>query len=213
MGRESTDREIVTVVSGLPRSGTSMMMMMLEAGGLPVLTDNIRTADEDNPKGYYEFERVKQVEHDQAWLEQAQGKVVKMVSALLKHLPQSYTYKVIFMRRVMEEVLASQRQMLVRRGKPADTVSDERMADLSRQHLKKVEAWLDEQPNIEILYTSYNEVLKNPVEQAKKVNQFLGDTLDVESMVGAVDRSLYHQRQKRHEPPKGRGQRVEWRRR
>ena len=194
MGRESADREIVTIVSGLPRSGTSMMMMMLEAGGLPVLTDNIRTADEDNPKGYYEFERVKQVEHDQAWLEQAQGKVVKMVSALLKHLPQSYTYKVIFMRRVMEEVLASQRQMLVRREKPTDTVSDERMADLSRQHLKKVEAWLDEQPNIEILYTSYNEVLKNPVEQAKKVNQFLGNTLDVESMVGVVDRSLYHQR-------------------
>ena len=200
MDRETTDRKIVTIVSGLPRSGTSMMMMMLEAGGLPVLTDNIRTADEDNPKGYYEFERVKQVEHDQTWLKQAQGKVVKMVSALLKHLPQSYTYKVIFMRRVMEEVLASQRQMLVRREKPADTVSDERIADLSCQHLKKVEAWLDEQPNIEVLYTSYNEVLKNPVEQAKKVNQFLGNTLDVESMAGVVDRSLYHQRQKRHEP-------------
>jgi len=205
MGRESGHREIITIVSGLPRSGTSMMMMMLEAGGLPVLTDNIRAADEDNPKGYYEFERVKQVEHDQAWLEQAQGKAVKMVSALLKHLPRSYTYKVIFMRRVMGEVLTSQRQMLIRRGKPADTVSDERMADLSRQHLKKVEAWLDEQPNIEILYASYNEVLKNPAEQAKKVNQFLGDALDVESMVGVVDRSLYHQRQKRYEPPKGRG--------
>lgn len=205
MDRETADREIVTVVSGLPRSGTSMMMMMLEAGGLPVLTDNIRTADEDNLKGYYEFERVKQIEHDQTWLKQAQGKAVKMVSALLRHLPQSYTYKVIFMRRVMEEVLASQRQMLVRRGKPADTVSDERMADLSRQHLKKVEAWLDVQPNIEILYTSYNEVLKNPVEQAKKVNQFLGNSLDVESMVGAVDRSLYHQRKDQHEPPQGRG--------
>jgi len=205
MGRESGHSKIITIVSGLPRSGTSMMMMMLEAGGLPVLTDNIRAADEDNPKGYYEFERVKQVEHDQAWLEQAQGKAVKMVSALLKHLPRSYTYKVIFMRRVMGEVLTSQRQMLIRRGKPADTVSDERMADLSRQHLKKVEAWLDEQPNIEILYTSYNEVLKHPAEQAKKVNQFLGDALDVESMVGVVDRSLYHQRQKRHEPPQGRG--------
>ncbi|HFD38992.1 MAG TPA: sulfotransferase family protein, partial [Anaerolineae bacterium] len=96
----------ITIVSGLPRSGTSMMMKMLEAGGLPVLTDQIRAADEDNPKGYYEFERVKQIEHDQEWLPDAQGKAVKMIAALLKHLPPDYEYKIVFMQRDMQEVLA-----------------------------------------------------------------------------------------------------------
>jgi hypothetical protein len=92
-------RNTITIVSGLPRSGTSLMMMMLEAGGMPVLTDHIRTADADNPKGYYEFERVKAIERDQAWLKEADGKAVKMISALLKYLPQNYAYRIIFMRR------------------------------------------------------------------------------------------------------------------
>ena len=189
------DREIVTIVSGLPRSGTSMMMKMLEAGGLPILTDNIRTADEDNPKGYYEFEKVKQIEHDSAWLEDAQGKTVKMVSALLKHLPRGYHYKVIFMRRKMEELLASQRQMLVRREEPTDTVSDERLMMLYRGHLKQVGAWIDQQPNIEVMYVSYNEILEGPAAQAERIDRFLGNTLDVEKMVSVVDRTLYRQRQ------------------
>ena len=112
------ERNPITIVSGLPRSGTSMMMGMLEAGGMAVLTDHVRTADEDNPRGYYEFERVKQIEHDQAWLPEAHGKVVKMIAALLKHLPPGYRYKIIFLQRHLEEVLASQRRMLVRRGSP-----------------------------------------------------------------------------------------------
>ena len=186
--------EAVTVVSGLPRSGTSMMMKMLEAGGMQVLTDDVRTADEDNPKGYYEFERVKQIEHDQSWLEDAEGKAVKMVAALLKHLPRGYTYQVIFMRRKVEQVLASQRQMLARKGKPTDAVSDERLTELFRQHLERIEAWLDGQPNIEVIYVSYNEVLENPIEQVKRINQFLGNTFDVENMVGIVDQALYRQR-------------------
>jgi hypothetical protein len=194
-GVKTMDREIVTIVSGLPRSGTSMMMGMLEAGGMQVLTDNIRTADGDNPKGYYEFEKVKQTEHDSSWLEDARGKAVKMISALLKHLPQGYNYKVIFMRRKIEEILASQRLMLIRRGKPADTVNDERMAGLFRRHVKQVETWIDEQPNIEVVYISYNEILASPVEQAASVNLFLGHTLNVENMVSAVDQTLYRQRQ------------------
>ena len=188
------DQQIVTIVSGLPRSGTSLMMKMLKAGGMNVLVDNVRQADEDNPKGYYEFERVKQVAHDQAWLEDARGKVVKMVSALLKHLPPSYAYKVIFMRRKIEEILASQKRMLVRRGEPTDKVSDEQMAAWFHQHLKAVEAWLAQQPNFEVLYVSYNEILKNPAEQARRVNQFLGGALDHEKMIGVVDPSLYRQR-------------------
>ena len=189
------NREIVTIVSGLPRSGTSMMMKMLEAGGMQVLTDNVRTADEDNPKGYYEFEKVKQIEHDSSWLENARGRAVKMISALLKYLPQGYHYRVIFLRRKMEEILASQRQMLVRREEPADKVGDERIAGLFRRHLEQVEAWIDEQPNIEVVYISYNEILSSPVEQAARINQFLGHTLSVENMVSVIDKMLYRQRQ------------------
>ena len=93
------DRDVVTIVSGLPRSGTSMMMKMLEAGGIELLIDRVRVADADNPKGYYEFERVKQIETDQAWLPEAQGKAVKMISALLRHLPADCRYRIIFMER------------------------------------------------------------------------------------------------------------------
>jgi len=184
----------VTIVSGLPRSGTSMMMNMLEAGGLPILTDNIRTADEDNPKGYYEFEQVRQIEQDPTWLEHAQGHVVKMISALLKHLPADYHYKVIFMRRKIEEVLASQRQMLIRRNEPTDTVADDKMADLYRRHLQQVEAWLAKQPNIDVLYVTYHQVVANPREHAEQINAFLGSTLDVDAMAASVDQMLYRQR-------------------
>lgn len=171
-----------------------MMMRMLEAGGIPVLTDQIRTADEDNPEGYYEFERVKQIEEDKAWLLDAQGKVVKMIAALLKHLPVGYEYQVIFMRRNIEEVLASQREMLLRRGEPTDAISDERMATLFKKHVAQVEAWLAEQPNFEILYVDYGEVLEEPLEQAKRVSQFLGYALNIEKMAAVVDPALYRQR-------------------
>jgi len=188
------NQKVVTIVSGLPRSGTSLMMKMLESGGMEVLTDNVRQADEDNPKGYYEFERVKQIKEDQAWLEDAAGKAVKMVSALLKHLPGGYSYKVIFMRRKMEEILASQKRMLVRREEPTDKASDEAMAAWFHKHLKQIEPWLAGQPNIDVLYVSYNEILEDPVQQAQRVNQFLGNALDEEKMAGVVDQRLYRQR-------------------
>src|SRR5258705_6593783 len=155
------NNETITIVSGLPGWGTSMMMKMLTAGGLEVLNDNSRPADEDNPKGYFEFERVKQIENDKAWLEDARGRVVKMISALLKHLPPSYKYKVIFMRRAMPEILASQRQMLIRRGEPADAVPDDKMAAMFEKHVVQVESWLAAQPNIETIYVSYNEVIND----------------------------------------------------
>lgn len=189
-------RNTITIVSGLPRSGTSLMMMMLEAGGMPVLTDHIRTADADNPKGYYEFERVKAIERDQAWLKEADGKAVKMISALLKYLPQNYAYRIIFMRREMEEILASQRQMLIRRGEPTDTVSDERIAELSNQHLHRAATWIDDQPNIDVLYVSYNEILKDAFTQARRVAEFVDIDLSVEKMSQAVDSSLYRQRRR-----------------
>jgi hypothetical protein len=188
-------KQSVTIVSGLPRSGTSMMMKMLDAGGIPPLTDEIRTADKDNPRGYYEFERVKKLdEGDTAWLEDAQGSAVKVISALLQHLPAGYSYKIIFMERKMEEVLASQRQMLIRRGEPADSVSDEKMMDLFDKHLEQIQTWLAEQPNMDVLYVSYNEILGNPIEQADRINRFLDNRLDVEEMVRVVDEALYRQR-------------------
>jgi Sulfotransferase domain len=191
------NNETITIVSGLPRSGTSMMMKMLAAGGLDLLTDNLRTADEDNPKGYFEFERVKQIEHDKAWLEDARGRVVKLISALLKHLPPSYSYKVIFMRRAMPEILASQRQMLVRRGEPADTVPDDKMAAMFEKHLAHVESWLAGQTNIEAIYISYNEVMKDARPHAELINSFLGGALNVDAMVEVADAALYRQRRER----------------
>ncbi len=190
------DSETVVIVSGLPRSGTSMMMKMLEVGGLAVLTDEIREPDPDNPKGYYEFERVKQLDKgDKEWVVEARGKVVKVISALLKHLPDDYQYKVIFMRRAIEETLRSQKKMMVRRGTDSDKVNDAQMAALFQAHLKQVEAWLAKQPNVDVLYISYNEMLTDPTEQAEAVNEFLHGTLDIEKMVGVVDPKLYRNRQ------------------
>jgi len=188
------DQERITIVSGLPRSGTSMMMKMLEAGGIPILTDRIRSADEDNPGGYYELERVKQMEHDKAWLEEARGKVVKVIAALLKHLPPDYAYQVIFMRRTIDEVLASQRQMLTRRGEPTDAMTDERMGELFHRHVTQVRTWIAQQPNIQVLEVDYGEVLAHPLEQAMRVNQFLGSLLDVDSMAEVINPDLYRQR-------------------
>jgi hypothetical protein len=171
-----------------------MMMKILEAGGMQVLTDNIRTADADNPKGYYEFERVKQIEHDKAWLEDAKGKVVKMIAALLKHLPGEYDYKIVFMRRNIREVLASQRQMLIRRGESANTIADDRMAELFGKHLERIEDWITAQPNIECCYVEYADALEHPLEEAERLKQFLGDGLDVEAMASVVEPALYRQR-------------------
>lgn len=188
------DHEFVTLVSGLPRSGTSMMMKMLEAGGMTVLADHVRTADEDNPEGYYEFERVKKIETDRGWVDDARGKVVKMISALLKHLPPTYRYKVVFMRRNLTEVLASQRQMLIRRGKPTDTTADEKMAAYFTHHLQRVEDWLAGQPNIEVLYVSYNELMQAPETHCAAVARFLGLALDPRRMASVASGALYRQR-------------------
>lgn len=184
----------VIVVSGLPRSGTSMMMRMLEAGGLAPFVDNIRAADEDNPRGYYEFEKVKQLDQDKSWLADARGKVVKVISKLLQNLPDEFEYKIIFMHRKMEEILASQRQMLIRRGKPTDSVSDEKIAEVYEKHLREIRAWIDNQDNMQALHLQYNEILENPVVYARQINEFLGGGLDETQMVRVVDRTLYRQR-------------------
>jgi len=185
----------VIIVSGLPRSGTSMMMKILDAGGLEIVTDNERTADEDNPKGYYEFEIVKQLgDGGKAdWVNQAEGKVVKVISFLLQHLPANHSYKVIFMRRNVEEILASQQQMLARRGETS-TDSDERVADTFQEHLKRVRVWLANQKNIQVLYVDYNSLMKEPQGPIQGVYDFLGLPLDLEKMIAVPDAKLYRQR-------------------
>lgn len=186
----------VVVVSGLPRSGTSMMMRMLDMGGLPVLIDHIRTPNEDNPRGYYEFERVKKMpEGDFAWLQDAQEHAVKVLAVLLTHLPDHYTYKVLFMRRNMQEMLDSQHAMLVRRGEVSDRVDDREMARLFEKHLQDLYAWMDDRSNVQYLEVDYNAVLENPSLWAHKVQQFLDMELDVKAMIAVVDSTLYRQRQ------------------
>ncbi len=193
-GDSGKERKPVVIVSGLPRSGTSMMMKMLEAGGASLVIDGIRTADEDNPKGYYEFERVKQLDKgDVAWVAGARGKAVKVISALLEHLPPEYEYQVLFMNRKMPEVLASQRKMLERRGEKSE-ISDEKLAELLARHVQQVKTWLARQPNFEMLDLDYNAMLVDPEPWAAKVNVFLGGSLDVRAMVQVVDPNLYRNR-------------------
>jgi hypothetical protein len=185
----------ITVVSGLPRSGTSMMMKMLDAGGLEVMTDDLRTADESNPKGYYELERVKMLNNgDNAWVPNAQGKVVKVISYLLEYLPVEYNYKIIFMNRDIGEVLSSQRRMLEREGKPDSGVSDEQMSVLYQKHLAKVQSWLSRQKNMEVIHVSYNDTLQTPQDTLELINRFLGGKLNTAAMQQAIDQSLYRER-------------------
>ena len=182
------------VVSGLPRSGTSMMMLLLEAGGLQPLTDAVRAADDDNPKGYYEFERVKKLpKGDVEWLPLAQGKVIKIIAALVPYLPPSYAYKVLFMRRAMPEILASQQKMLLNRGEDADKMHPDVIAHLFEKHLTEVYSWMDSQ-NVKYLNVDYNLMLKDPCQEVTRVSRFLDSGLDEKAMLVKVDPKLYRQR-------------------
>lgn len=184
----------VIIVSGLPRSGTSMMMKMLAEGGLEIITDSLRTADEDNPNGYFEFETVKKMAEGQTeWVRDAQGKVVKVISALLEYLPQEYRYKVIFMERALKEVLASQQKMLARRGEKSE-ISDEEMQAQFEQHLKVVKYWLARQSNMEVLYVDYNRMVLDPSAYCQTIAGFLGLSLDINKMSMVPNERLYRNR-------------------
>jgi hypothetical protein len=194
-GRHLAATAPVFIVSGLPRSGTSMMMKVLEAGGLPVVIDGLRAADPDNPEGYYEFERVKELDKgDTAWVAEAQGKAVKVISALLEYLPAEYQYRVIFMHRNVAEVLNSQRKMLARRGEDVNAVGDAEMADLFAKHVAKVQEWLRAQPNFAVLDVDYNAMLQDPDPYIRMVNQFIDNALDEQAMVKMINPSLYRNR-------------------
>jgi len=187
-------REFVTIVAGLPRSGTSLMMQAIEAGGIPALTDHVRQADEDNPRGYYEYEPVKRTKEDPSWVPGAVGQVVKMVYRLLYDLPAEYPYRVVFTQRDLEEVLASQGRMLERLGKTGGDIDDARMADLFRRQIEEFRQWVAGRPNFSVLYVHYRDMVDRPAEQAKRVNQFLGGDLDTRAMAAVVDPTLYRNR-------------------
>ncbi len=189
-------KDDIIVVSGLPRSGTSMLMGMLEAGGVEILTDCVREADEDNPKGYFEFEPVKQLAEDRSksWVKDASGKAVKVISELLKELPSDFSFRLIFVNRHLEEVIASQNKMLVRRGEPPAAGDDEKMLLLFERHLEKVKQWIDRQSHLEALFLDYKKVLEDPAGQAERIKAFLQRELDLTKMARVVDRQLYRNR-------------------
>ena len=185
---------MITIVSGLPRSGTSLMMQMLVAGGLPPLSDGERKADTDNPRGYLEWERIKQLPSDPACIAEGEDKVVKVISRLLLSLPASHEYRVIFMQRPLPEVLASQDAMMRRRGTFKEGANSAIIGAAFEKHLREVYAWLDTKPYVKALRVPYHDVLAKPQEIGGNLVEFLGSPLNIDAMVQQVDASLYRNR-------------------
>jgi hypothetical protein len=189
-----TERDFITIVSGVPRSGTSMMLRMLVAGGLPILTDGVRAADEASPHGYLEWERVKTLKYDTSWVAGAVGKGVKVIYHWLYDLPLDFRYRVLFMRRDLDEVLASQAAMLKLRNVANPSRDDGRMKRLFQNELREIDEWMARQRSFSLLDVDYGAVLAGPLEQAKRVDAFLGGTLDTRAMAAMVDPALYRSR-------------------
>jgi len=191
--KEPKDQPII-IVSGLPRSGTSMMMKMLAEGGIPAITDEFRRPDLDNPNGYFEFETVRQMsDGNVAWLENAGGKAVKIISALLEHLPSNYSYKIIFLERDIQEVLASQHKMLGHRNEKP-TANETEIERQIQQHLSAMKPWLVRQPNMEVMYVNYNELMTKPKSYCEQITEFLDLPLNQTRMLSVPDQRLYRNR-------------------
>jgi len=188
----------IVVVSGLPRSGTSMLMKMLEAGGMEIMTDSERVADIDNPKGYFEYERVKNLEKetDKSYVREGRGKVLKVISFLIKDLPDDNDYRVIFMRRDLDEVLASQNKMIQRLGTEDSTAAEDAMREAYRNDIVRTRLLCKKSPNFELIEVNYKNTVEEPGKTALSVNAFVGGHLDEAAMREAVDSSLYRNRGK-----------------
>jgi len=188
--------EPIVIVSGLPRSGTSMMMRMLEAGGIGIMTDAERGADIDNPKGYFELERIKNLEKeaDKSYLREARGKALKAISFLLKDLPEDNDYRIIFMRRDLDEVLASQEKMIARLDQGDTSADREAMKEAYRNDIIRARLHCRNRPNFELTEVHYRVAIDDPAQVARAVNEFLGGGLDESAMRAAVDASLYRNR-------------------
>ncbi|MGH9359541.1 MAG: sulfotransferase domain-containing protein [Terriglobia bacterium] len=185
---------MITVVSGLPRSGTSLMMQMLAAGGLAPLTDGVRAADANNPRGYFEWEKAKSLPQNPAFIAEAEDMVVKIISMLLPSLPQNHSYKVIFMERPLSEVAASQAAMIHKLGTQGAGLAPESLARTLEAHLKQIKASLKLRPEIGVCWMDHHRVLDDPRSAAITIQKFLNTPLDVAAMTAQVDPSLYRQR-------------------
>ena len=185
---------MITIVSGLPRSGTSLMMQMLVAGGMAALSDGERKADADNPKGYLEWERIKQLPKEPGLIAEAEGRAVKVISQLILSLPDGPEYRIVFMQRPMAEVLKSQEEMLKRRGSYDPGGNTAAIGQAFQRHLIEVDKWLAAKANTKVLRVQYHRVLQEPLAVAEEVAAFLGVALDINAMVAQVDKSLYRNR-------------------
>jgi hypothetical protein len=188
------ERDWVTVVSGIPRSGTSLMMRMLDAGGIAALTDGKRLADTHNPHGYFEYEPVKRLATDASWMESARGKSIKVIYRLLRFLPAGIPYRVVLMQRDLHEVFDSQRDMLRDRGDEAAGQAGDRLIAVLAAELEETRKWLTSQAGMEVFEVRYADLVGQPAVQAKALSGFLGGDLDEEAMAAAVDPSLYRHR-------------------
>lgn len=185
---------MITVVSGLPRSGTSLVMQMLAAGGLAVLSDGARAPDEDNPRGYFEWEPVKRLPREPALIAAAEGKAVKVVSSLLWALSPDREYRVIYVERPLEEVAASQAVMLRRRGAQGPALEGEALIAALRTHQNQVLTRLGQHAHVALCRVRYHQLLATPREEAQRIRNFLGLPLEVEAMARQVEPSLHRQR-------------------
>lgn len=188
----------VIIVSGLPRSGTSLTMQMLHAGGVPAATDEMRKSDVDNPKGYFELEQVKDLDKsgDKTWLRQYKGHVVKVISFLLRDLPDNLNYKIVFVERDLEEILASQKKMLAHRDEDAQDVDDEKMKENYQNHLFRIHAFLKHSKHIDSIFIRYKEIITDPVSAVDRICLFLKMPLNKQAMIECVDPDLYRNRTK-----------------
>jgi hypothetical protein len=184
---------VIVVVSGLPRSGTSLLMQMLKAGGLPVLSDGLRVADEDNPRGYFEWEPAKRLPREPELIRMAEGKAVKIVSSLLWALPPGYEYRLLYMERPLAEVAASQVAMIRRHGGAAP-LEGEALVRALAAHQQQVLALVRQIPGVALCTVRYHDVLADPFQQARRIADFLAMPLDCEAMARQADRRLYRQR-------------------
>jgi hypothetical protein len=196
VSRPDTAPAPIIVVSGLPRSGTSMLMQMLEAGGVPVLSDAVRPPDASNPRGYHELQRVKRLhaDADKSWLSDGEGKALKIISFLLPHLPDVHSYQVIFMQRPLPEIIASQNRMLDDLAQERGTASEAGLLESYAVHLAGVRSFLASRPCFATLDVHYRDIVGQPAEGATRIARFLGRDLDIARMVDAVDPKLYRNR-------------------
>ena len=189
---------MITVVSGLPRSGTSLILQMLKKGGMEILTDNVRKADDSNLRGYYEFEKVKSLRTNRRWLADADRKAVKIIAQLLNFLPANYEYAIIFVERDIREILMSQQRMLATMGQK-NAANPEILSQTFTKQLDNVKTWIARKNNMKSCHVSYRDLIQAPLAGAKQIGDFLNSDLDIREMASAIDKNLYHQRVKQTE--------------